>query len=482
MRKNYFYNVLVSLANILFPILSFPYASRVLGPDGIGKVQFTLSFAQYFALFATLGIPIYGVKEIAKNRNDRHKLQSVFTELVTINFVSGIILSIIYFIIVYQFHFFTTYRELLLFASLLVILSFSSTDWFFSGIENFKIIAVRSVVIKIIALILLYTLVKNENDYLLYLCITIFSTLGYQVISFFTITKKVPLRFTNIRLKQHFVPIIYIFSATIASSIYTVFDTVILGFLSNNTAVGFYTAAVKLVKITIPFITSMGVILMPSITHKLNQNNLAAIDELLSKSFHFLIVFSIPVSVGLAILAPEFIAVFSGEKFMEASLSMQILAALPMVIGFGHFLSFQFLIPAEKNKQLFLSMLCGVIVSLLLNFILVPTWHETGAAIANTVAEIAVTAAYFYFIRQYHRFVFDKKIILQSIISSLIFLPVVWLIRHFQLNNFYTLTISVLLCILAYLFLQITVFKNSYATQYLHLMIAKLKGRKLKNE
>jgi len=191
----------------------------------------------------------------------------------------------------------------------------------------------------------------------------------------------------------------------LAASIYTVLDTVLLGFLSNDHAVGLYTASVKLIKITIPFVTSMGVILIPSISKSFAQKNMEEVKKILDKSFNFMIFVSIPVGVGLAILAPEFIIIFSGNQFTQATSSMQILSLLPILIGFGHFFSYQILIPSGKNKEIFFSMLAGVITSLILNFVLVPFLNEIGASIANVITELIVSVSYFFFIKKYNQIV-----------------------------------------------------------------------------
>ena len=467
LKKKYFYNLLLSIVNILFPILSFPYASHILGPIGIGKVQFVISFAQYFALLAAIGIPIYGIKETAKHRDDPRKLAAVFTEITSIFFITSLLFSAVYFIIIFSFPFFSNERTLYLVAGILIVLSFSYTDWFYSGIEEFKAIALRSILIKSISLFLLYTLVKTEADFAKYLSITVFSIIGNQVLGFALVFKKTKLDFINLDFKRHIQPLIFIFSASIAASIYTVLDTVILGFLSDEKAVGLYTAAVKLIKITLPFVTSMGVILIPSISNHIANNKLDDAKILLKKSYDFWVFFSIPVALGLALLAPEFIFVFSGSKFLSATLSMQILSLLPILIGLGHFLSFQILIPFGKNKELFYAMLAGVFVCLISNLILVPYLREKGASIANVITELIVTVLYLYFIRKFFKVNFNLKLIFQSVISAVPFILIIFLFRNSLIGPIYVLVFSVLACSLFYILIQILLFKNSFVLNFI---------------
>src|ERR1700730_1053490 len=178
MKKNYLFNLLLSVANILFPIISFPYVSKILGPTGVGKVQFITTFASYFALVAALGIPIYGVREIAKYKSSPEKLSKIFSELVIINFITSLFLSVIYIAIILFLPYFNGDKNLYLWAITLVILGFSSIDWFYAGMEEFKTVAVRSVLVRMISLVLMFLLIRKETDYYMYLMILIFIILA----------------------------------------------------------------------------------------------------------------------------------------------------------------------------------------------------------------------------------------------------------------------------------------------------------------
>lgn len=467
MKKNYLYNLLLSVVNILFPLLSFPYAAHILGPVGIGKIQFIVSFAQYFAIFAALGIPIYGIKETAKYKNDSQGLSLIFTELTSIFFIASLFFSFVYFIVIFSFSFFAHDREMYLFAGVLILFSFTYTDWFYSGIEEFKTITVRSIFIKSISLVLIYTFIQTEADFKNYLFIMLFSILGYQLVSFLMIFKRSSLNFRQLNIKKHINPLIYIFSGSIVSSMYSVFDTVLLGFLSNNRSVGLYTASSKLIKITLPFVTSMGAILIPSISKNMAENNMSSVTLLLEKSFRFLVFFSIPICFGLAILSPELILLFSGKQFVNAISTMRILSLLPIFVGFGHFFSFQILIPAGKNREMFLSMLVGLITSFILNFILVPTLLYNGAAIANITAELFVTIGYFYFVKKHLKIHFEWKLITQTVVTVIFFLPIIILIRFLQLSLISTIALSLITCTAFYFSIQLFLFKNKFVFTFI---------------
>ena len=477
MTKNYFYNLLLSLANLLFPILSFPYVSRILGPEGIGKVQFVFSFAQYFALVASIGIPIYGMKEIARHKNDKEGRSKVFSELLTIYLITSVCLSLIYLLVIFSFPYFGTDRHMFLPATLIVFLSFCYIEWLYTGMEEFKSIALRSVLFKLIGLVLMYIFIKERGDFKAYLYIMMFSFLGNNILSFFLIRGKVSFTFSGLAIKKHITPLLMILGMTFATSMYTEMDTVLLGLLSNHKTVGLYTAAVKLSKIIIPFVTSMGVILIPKIAKDFAEKNFEEVQKTLDQAFRFLAFFTVPIVFGLALLAPEFISLFSGQEFLPAASSMRLLSLLPLVIGFGHLFLCLVLIPSGRNKEMLFSVICGLVISLALNFLLIPHFKEVGSSIANTCSEIVVTLAYFYFIRKHFSFTYEWSLLGKALLSSLLFIPLVLLARQLNMPLVVTIIASVGSCAVCYIALQWFVFRNSFVLDIIGQVKMKLKIR-----
>lgn len=473
MAKNYLYNLLLTLANLLFPLLSFPYVSRMIGPDGIGKVQFAFSFAQYFAVIANIGVPIYGLKEIARRKNDFQSRSQIFSELITIHFLACFCLSAIYLGVIFSFSYFGNNFDMHLTAVLLILMGFTNIEWLYSGMEQFRSIALRSVLFKLIGLCLLYYFVRNPSDYRVYLYTMIFSFLGNNVVSLVMIGDKVKPVFSNLRLGKHIKPLLFILGSTLAVSMYSDMDTAILGFLSSTKTVGFYTAAVKLSKITLPFVTSMGVVLMPKIAAEFANNNKIEIQNILNKTFNFLVFFSVPVVLGLFLLAPEFITLFSGKEFLPATGSMQILSLLPFIIGFAHMFLYLVLIPSGKNREMFSSVLGGMAMSIILNILLVPHFKAIGSSIANVCSELVVTLLYVYFIRKYYRFNYNWWLILKSLTCALAFIPIIYFARQLAMPLIYTVAGCVATCGITYLLLQLLIFRNTFVFEILNFVKAK---------
>jgi len=460
MRKNIIYNILLSLTNILFPLISFPYAARILGPTGIGEVQFVMSFAQYFSIFAAIGIPIYGVREIAKVSDSPAKLSSTFLSLSTLFFLTSVVMTVLYFLVVFFHPFFSNNQAYYIIAGILVFLSFSYTDWYYSGIEAFHKITIRSIVIKTISLALLYTFVKTSNDIYNYLWISIFSILGNQVYNFIDIYFHLEIKKPGFSFEPHIKPLLLIFGATIASSIYTLWDTIILYFLTTPEIVGYYTVSSKLTKLIIPVITAIGGALIPTITYHYSNQQIETAKSYLKSSLDVTIFTTIPVTVGLMTLAPELIYTFAGEAFKPGIITMQIMSILPIVIGLGHLLSFQLLIPFGQNKAVFVSMLIGLAVSIVANLVLVPLFLDKGAAISAVITETLVCAAYYYHISAENKFKIHYNLLYQTIISSLVFVPIIAGIRMAFDNPIVICILSIFTCVLAYSILQFFVFKN----------------------
>ena len=469
MKKNFLFNLLLSISNILFPIISFPYAARVLGPEGIGKVQFIFSYAQYFALFAALGIPIYGVKEIAKHYQDERQTKSTFLSLSSIFFIASAVATLLYVLSIMYIPYFNAHRSMYLMAGALVLLSFTYTDWYYAGKADFKTIALRSIIVKAIALVLLYLWVKTPDDLFQYLVVLIFTILGNQVYSFLVIYFKHQPHSYTLEFKKHFKPLLYIFGATAASSIYTLWDTILLGFLANPMAVGFYTASIKFIKLLLPFVTSVGTVFIPVLSHKFAENKIEEIQKILVHSFYFLVLLTVPMAFGTYLLAPEIMTIFSGEAFNKSILPMQIMSVLPLFIGFGHFFAFQILIPAEKNKEVFIAMLVGLIISAFFNFMLTPYYQEKGAAIAIIITELSVTLIYFYYTNRVYQFKYPWVFFGQSIIAAFTFIPIIFGARLLTNNTFIISLIAVVGCSLIYILLHLYLFKNKFLLSYLRI-------------
>ncbi|MDR3694922.1 flippase [Mucilaginibacter sp.] len=464
MKKNYIYTLLLTIFNIIFPILSFPYISRILGPTGVGKVQFVITFAQYFALIAALGIPYYGVREIARVRLNNKELSKTFSELLFIYVITSVLISVVYIIVVMAFTRFSANMSYYLPSLLIVLLGFSSIDWFYQGIEEFKSIALRSIFIKLICLIMMYILVKTIHDALLYLYITIFSVLGNNIINMVFLRNKVSIGIKKINLRKHLKPLFYIFGANLSIAMYNMLDTILLGLLSNDKSVGYYTASTKITRIAMPLVVSIGAVLLPEISASFHNKD-DRYKELLATSYSFIILLAVPITFALFLLAPELIHLVSGNAFSSAIVPMQILSVLPVFIGMGNLLGVQVLISSGREREMLKSVMVGMVLSIALNIALVPKTHEVGAAIANSVTELIVSCVFYYFVKKAFGITFSIKTFFYSILSCLPFIPIIYLLRKSMHSEILLLGVSAISCSFVYFVIKYFFLKDIYTSE-----------------
>ncbi len=459
-KKNFAFNVLLVISNIVFPILVFPYIARILGPKGLGDAHFALQFSKWFVTVASLGIPIYGLREVAKVKNNKVKLGKLVSELLALNVITAGISSIVYIV---ALGFSTTLQQnmqLFAVAGLQVALGFLSIDWLFYGLEDFRTITYRALSVRIVTVFFLVWFITTPQDAFPYLVISIVSISVAHLWNLFYAFTRVELSFKSLQITKHLKPILLIFLMNVCITMYTVFDTVWVGFLSTSAAVGLYTSATKLSKVSIPLVSALGTVLMPrsARTFAANITN----PQHLQTSFNFIVDMAIPIAVGICLLTPELLLLFSGEAFLQATTAMRILSVLPLCIGLNNLFGMQILSASGNDKLLLWCVFLGMIVNIILNLLLVPNLAHTGAAIAITITEFTVTLATFYlaFTKFAIRFNFNR--IPQTLLLSLLFVPIVFGVKYLHLGNLITVSISVLLCLNVYVWIQYLVFKNEF--------------------
>jgi len=461
MRK-YLANLIYVLSNILFTVAGFAWSTRILGPELIGKAQFVLTFAQYFVLIAALGIPIYGVVEVAKVVGDREKLSKLFSELVLINLITTGTMLLFYLVTISVVGRFQEDYTLFLIGGGLVFISFSTIEWFYTGSEQFRFLAIRSVVIKSASLVALFLFVRTVDDLLIYLLINVLTVVATNIWYLLNLRGQVTLWFRNLDLKRHLPALLLIFSTTLTISVYTVVDVLLVGFLADDEAVGLYTTAVKLNKMLIPIIFSLATVLIPGISRTIADKDTISLMKLMDRSFAFICLLGIPVSAGLLVFAPEFLYVFTGPQYSGAIPAMQITASLSFILGLGNLFGLQLLIPGGFRKQYLIATLFGVGISLVLNIILIGPFRETGAAVAMMAAETAVTLVTWYYVRKNFTLSFNWMLALKSIGTCLLFLPVAWILRSWDTTPLIRLIFAVGLCAGSYFIVQLFIFREKH--------------------
>lgn len=398
--KNFIMNALLTMSSFIFPLITFPYVSRVLLPAGTGKVSFVTSCVAYFNMFAQLGIPTYGVRACARVRDDRKKLTKVAHELLVINIIMSLFAYTALAIAIAVIPKFREEKTLYIVISSTIILTAIGMEWLYKALEQYTYITIRSIVFKFIALLAMFALVHDKSDYVIYGVITIFAASASNVLNFINVHKYIDLHpVGGYEFKQHFKPIAVFFSMACATTIYTNLDSVMLGFMKTDEDVGYYNAAVRIKSILVSIVTSLGTVLLPRASYYIEQGLWEEFKNISKKAMNFVLLIAIPMMVYFTVYAREGIYLLSGKAYEGSIIPMQVIMPTLLLIGMTNLLGLQMLVPLGKEKYVLYSEVAGAIVDLVLNWILIPKWGATGAAVGTLVAELAVWIVQMYSLR-----------------------------------------------------------------------------------
>ena len=316
-RLNFIMNALLAVSNIIFPLISFRYASRILLPEGIGKVSFATSVVTYFSMFAQLGIPTYGIRVCAQIRDDREILSRTVHELLGITLVMDLISYVLLAITIFCIPSIWEERFLFVIISSIIFLNSIGMEWLYKGLEEYTYITVRSIAFKILALIALFLMIRQQSDYLIYGFISIFAASASNLLNFIHVGKYVNLRRPEgCQWKRHLRPVLVFFGMSCAATIYTNLDSVMLGFMTTNADVGYYNAAIKIKTVLVSMITALGAVLLPRSSYYVERGEMEEFKKISRKAIGFILLCAPPTVVYFIFYAKESIQLLSGDAFL----------------------------------------------------------------------------------------------------------------------------------------------------------------------
>lgn len=476
--QNFIFNFIKTLNGILFPIITFSYSARVLGVDGVGRVNFAKSVITYFTMLAMLGMNYYGTREAAKRKNDESELSRFCVEMLIINGCTTFLAYLLMVISLFTIPMLDEYHDLLLICSGEIVLQGMGLEWLYQAMEEYRYIAVRSVLFQIGALAALFIFVRDAGDVISYAIITLIASSGSYILNFFNARKYIHIhRHVCYTIRKHLSPLLWLFAMVISIDLYTVLDSTMLGVLKGDTAVGLYTAAIKVERIVHRLLVSVGVVLVPRLSFYISQKKIKETDELIKKGYNYVVLFSVPAAVGLFMLNEEIILLFSGSQFESAGFTMRLLVPIVIFIPFSVMTNQQTLIPMGKEKLILVSTSVGAITNLILNSILIPRYAENGAAIATVIAELAVAVVCLIIIRRF----FDMKKVFRFIwqywFAAAVIPVIVSLIRLMDVSYAVHILLAIPLSAMLY-FLILLLVKNPYAEEAIHMVGRKLQKRR----
>lgn len=391
LKVNFVMNVILTVSSVLFPVVTFPYVSRVLGPDGTGRVAFATSIISYFAMFAQLGIPTYGIRACARVRDDKEELIRVTHEILAINMLMSMAAYIALGILLAVVPRFRQDRGLFLIISFTILLNTLGVEWLYKALEEYSYITLRSVAFKLVALITTFVLVREKDDYLIYGAITILAVSASNILNFFRFFRLIGFkRVGRYCLRRHVKAILIFFAMSCATTIYTNLDTVMLGFMKSDVEVGYYNAAVKIKAVLVGVVTSLGTVLLPRASYYVERGELKHFLEISRKAVHFVILMAMPLIFFFVLYAKEGVVLLSGQAYLSSVFPMQVIMPTLVFIGLTNIMGIQMLIPLGKERYVLYSEIAGACIDLILNFLLIPSLASVGAAIGTLAAEVVV--------------------------------------------------------------------------------------------
>lgn len=390
-KKNFIMNALLTMSSFIFPLITFPYVSRILLPVGTGKVSFATSLISYFNMFAQLGIPTYGIRACAKVRDDREELTRTAHELLLINLVMNVISYAVFFLCLAFVPRFRDERALYIIISFTILLTSVGMEWLYKGLEQYTYITVRSIVFKFIALIAMFLLIHSQKDYALYGGITIFAASASNIFNLINAHRYIDMHpVGNYHPQRHLKAVAVFFAMACATTIYTHLDTVMLGFMATDEDVGYYNAAVRIKTILVSIVTSLGTVLLPRASYYIEHKEYKEFKRISSKALNFVIILALPLMLYFTLFAKEGILLLSGSAYEKAILPMQIIMPTLLFIGLSNITGIQILVPMGKEKVVLHSEIAGAIVDLVINALLIPRYTSAGAALGTLIAELVV--------------------------------------------------------------------------------------------
>ena len=387
---NFSYNLIYQVIAIIVPIITTPYVSRILSPESIGAFSYTQSICSYFTFFSIIGTDIYGQREIAFCRDDKEKRSSVFWEIFFIRFIGVVICTIPYLMI--SFIADELKRELLLIQTISVIGNIFNIVYLLQGVENFKLLLLRNIIVKLISILSIFVFVKQESDLWIYVLISVSSVVVGNITLWFNLKKYVNfIPIHKLKYFRHIKPSFALFIPTIALRLYDVFDKTMMGYILNATTEnGYYEQALKIITISITVVTSLGNVMLPRVASLFAANDKDQIKNHIYKSFDVVWLLSIPIAFGIIGVADNMVPWFFGAGYKKVALLLQFFAIICIPMGLKNVIGIQYLIPTKQQRKYTASIVAGLIINIILNLFMIPLFQAIGAIIASIISECCI--------------------------------------------------------------------------------------------
>lgn len=460
LKINILYSGVLTASGYLFQLVTYPYISRTLGVDNIGICGFVDSIVNFFVIISMLGINTIGIREIAKCKNKPLELTKTFSELFIISFFLTIFVLFLFFLIVEFVPDLVKYRNLLYIGGLRIAMTPFIIEWFYSGIENFRYITVRSLFIKILYVSAIFWFIKAENDYIVYYGLTMGTVIVGALLNWNYKRKFVRLVFSNLSFRRHLKSFLLMGLYLLLTSLYTLFNVTYLGFVSGDTEVGYYTTATKLHSMLLALFTAFSGVMLPRISSMIANKQDNDVNGLVNQSFQILFIFSCPLIIYSMIYAPLLVEIISGKGYAGAIIPMRIIMPLMLIVGMEQILIWQILMPLKKDHYVLICSGIGALIGILANLLLVNTYNSIGSAMVWVLSEVTISIFAIYFVHKVTTLRIPYQNLFNQIIYSIPYAIICAGIYYWNNTTILTLLYSSISCMVYFFILHIFIRKD----------------------
>lgn len=463
LKKNALLNVIKSAMSVVFPLITFPYISNVLGVRALGRYNFANSVNSYFLMLAALGISSYAVREGAPLREDRKKFSTFASEIYTINMVSMVVVYLLMIVLTMIIPKFQLYSDCIAVLSIEILFTTLGAEWIYIIYEEYTYITVRRIFFQVLSLVLMFLFVKDETDVITYCGIAVIANAGANLLNLINIRKYCHIKLTyRIRWKDHLKPILILFASTLAIKIYTSSDTIMLGFFSGDYAVGLYSVAAKVYNVLKPLLTAVTAVAIPRLAAYAGIGNMVAYKRMLNKIFSLLYVIVFPAAVGLFMLSDNVILFLSNSDYLGANISLKLLSIATIFSIYSSFYNQCVLIPNKMEKSFLFATAMSSVVNVGANFVMIPLFKQNGAAFTTALAELISMLVCYLAARKQIRITQIMHTVITSLTGCIGIIVVCYIVKKEIMNNELCIVVAVLCSIIVYTLILI-VTKNSVA-------------------
>lgn len=395
------YNVL----NVIFPFITGIYVAHILLSFDIGRIEAAKNVASYFVILSFLGIPTYGLREVAKARKEQGNLNKLYSELMVINSISTTIFSLIYFGLIFIVPEYRGDITIYLLAGISIVLNFLNNSWLFEGLEKFGFVSLRNLIFKVLSFAALVIFVRNENDFLIYLIITVVGTAGNYLFNIISTPRFVKFSLKGLELRRHLKPILFLSLVNLAIEIYSLVDITMLTFMCTKEVVAYYSYGMKIFRVLLQIVNTFTMVLVPRIALYHKEGRTEEFNAVVSKTFLVIALVAVPIVIGIWFTADYLVPAIYGDEYIRSSMVIKILCFILTISPFGYLLGSRMLLISGQENKMIIPVGAGALTNLTANFILIPQLSEVGAAIASVTGEVVVMSIYLILGRKQYRLV-----------------------------------------------------------------------------